>query len=71
MTSQNNLHVMSFCGGIVVRTYFADVDECEAYSYLYLCENGQCVNTVGGFQCDCPSGFNQSKNYMCQGTAFS
>lgn len=31
--------------------YSADVDECADSE---VCEGGKCVNTDGGFQCECP-----------------
>ena len=54
---------------IYCKVCFSDEDECEVYKDRNLCENGRCVNTVGGFKCDCPSGFNQSIDFKCEGTA--
>ena len=45
--------------------YISDVDECEEDASR--CENGRCVNTPGSFSCDCPSGFNLSSEYKCEG----
>ena len=45
--------------------YISDVDECEEDASL--CENGRCINTAGSFRCDCPSGFNLSSEYKCEG----
>ena len=54
-----SLHENSF------YAYISDVDECEEDASL--CQNGRCINTPGSFKCDCPSGFNLSSEYKCQG----
>lgn len=33
----------------------ADVDECRVMPFL--CRNGRCKNTVGGFNCECAAGY--------------
>ena len=33
---------------------FVDVNEC---SKVGVCSNGQCVNTIGSFQCNCDRGY--------------
>lgn len=35
-----------------------DVDECGTIEDI--CENGECINNRGSFQCICPSGFELS-----------
>ena len=34
-----------------------DIDECEVPANKDICNNGICVNEVGGFQCFCRPGF--------------
>ncbi|KAL2300849.1 hypothetical protein Nmel_013740 [Mimus melanotis] len=36
--------------------FFLDVDECASGNGM-LCRNGQCVNTIGSFQCLCNDGY--------------
>lgn len=49
--------IMTFFFGIYQRMFFlADVDEC-ATGNGNLCRNGQCINTVGSFQCQCNEGY--------------
>ena len=45
---------------------FADIDECAEFDNL--CLNGICINTVGSFRCDCPSGYRYDRNlHTCEG----
>lgn len=36
--------------------FVLDVDECASGNGM-LCRNGQCVNTIGSFQCLCNDGY--------------
>lgn len=41
---------------IHVTLYISDINECN--QFLGICQNGgQCVNTIGSYRCQCPSGW--------------
>lgn len=35
--------------------FLADIDECS--TLVGVCRNGRCINTIGGFSCDCIPGY--------------
>jgi hypothetical protein len=59
------LYKHSVFPGVVV---YPDINECE-YPEIYMCY-GDCRNTQGGYDCQCPFGFegNVSKPSGCEGT---
>lgn len=50
--------------------FFSDVDECASGNGM-LCRNGQCVNTIGSFQCLCNDGYEVAPDgRTCVGECF-
>lgn len=44
-----------------------DIDECIEGLHTCVDETGPCVNTVGGFRCDCVSGYVATRDDLCEG----
>lgn len=45
---------------VPVQSLLVDVNECQDSAGI--CEGGACINTDGGFICECPDGFVLSQN---------
>ena len=48
-------------------TYCTDIDECQTANDTCH-ENAECINTDGGFECECKVGFTGNETY-CDGMA--
>nr|XP_033819400.1 uromodulin-like [Geotrypetes seraphini] len=42
----------------------SDIDEC-AYSWSNNCSSGYCVNTIGSYDCRCPTGYTKVSGHLC------
>nr|XP_033770147.1 uromodulin-like [Geotrypetes seraphini] len=42
----------------------SDIDEC-AYSWSNNCSAGYCVNTIGSYDCRCPTGYTMVSRHLC------
>ena len=48
------LDVNMFSYHIIASVFSLDINECAIQG---ICNNGQCVNAQGGFQCECKQGY--------------
>lgn len=54
--SPTQFHLLQVFLVYLSMLFFLDVDECASGNGM-LCRNGQCVNTIGSFQCLCNEGY--------------
>ena len=47
-----------------------DDDECQTGQNTCIKENGECINTEGGYTCRCKSGY-EERNGECEGKTYS
>ena len=38
------------------------------FALVYILGGKKCINTVGSYKCECPSGYREDQNGFCQGT---
>ena len=49
-----------------VDMFSTDVDECLTMVAVDCPSNSHCVNTLGGFRCDCDKGYFQNRSSCCE-----
>lgn len=50
----------------VIQCAASDVDECSLNDHDCNVSTSYCVNTNGGYRCDCLVGFNQTDDGQCE-----
>lgn len=49
-----------------MNVHFSDIDECKEIPGI--CANGVCINQIGSFRCECPTGFSYNDLLLvCEG----
>lgn len=53
-----------------MNVHVSDIDECKEIPGI--CANGVCINQIGSFRCECPTGFSYNDLLLvCEGDVLS